>query len=264
MAVSGVDFGRIARLYGKYRPPFPNVLFERLLELGVGQPGQRVLDLGTGVGTFARELAKRSCLVTGLDKNAALIQRAVAESEAEDIDVRYIQAPAEDTGQPDRSFGAVTACGSWQWFEARRVAQEAMRVLKADGMLGLVSYEWVPLQGGVVEATEHMVLQANPSWIGGGCGLHAEWLNELAVVGYQDLETFSFDVEVPFSREAWRGRVRASSGVGASLEPDAVARFDEDLRLLLQDRFPAEPIRVLHRVFATVGRKALDVELSLH
>src|SRR5918996_1531463 len=32
-----------------------------------------------------------------------------------------------------------------------------------------------------------------------------------------------FDLEVPYSHEAWRGRIRASAGVGASLSPEGVA-----------------------------------------
>jgi hypothetical protein len=47
--------------------------------------------------------------------------------------------------------------------------------------------------------------------------------------------------------------VRASAGVGASLSPEAVERFDADLARLLCDRFPGDAVDTPHRVFAVVG-----------
>lgn len=251
-----VDFGRIARVYGRFRPPFPKVLFERLYEVGVGEAGQRILDLGTGTGALARRFAEQSCLVTGLDKSGPLIQQAMRLDEEAGATLRYIQAPAEDTGLPDASFGAVTACQCWDWFDGRRAAREARRVLKPDGSLAIMNYDWVPTPGTVCEATEELIASHNPSWMGaGGTGLHPVWLTDLQGGGFTDLESFSFDVEVPFSREAWRGRVRASAGVAASLDAELVARFDDALRVMIEDRFPAEPLKVLHRIFVAAGRK---------
>jgi SAM-dependent methyltransferase len=179
--------------------------------------------------------------------------------------VRYIQAPAEDTGLSDRAFHVVTCCQSWGWFERARAASEAMRVLRPDGMLALISYDWLPRPGSVCAATEELIASANPAWMqGGGTGLHADWPGDLMGAGFIDIESFSFDVEVPFSREAWRGRARASSGIAASLDAEAVARFDDALRLLLEDRFPAEPVKVMHRIFVCAGRRPAPTEDRAH
>ena len=49
--------------------------------------------------------------------------------------------------------------------------------------------------------------------------------------------------------------LQGSSAYGAaSLSPDAVRRFDAALQELLATRFPLEPLRVPHRVFALIGR----------
>ncbi len=37
-----------------------------------------MLDLGTGTGTIARGLAKRGCVVTGLDPSDAMLEQAKA------------------------------------------------------------------------------------------------------------------------------------------------------------------------------------------
>jgi len=61
----------------------------------------------------------------------------------------------------------------------------------------------------------------------------------------------------------WRGRIRASAGIAASLGPQEVARFDDELREMLASRFPErpfpeDPMRVQHRAFAMVCRVPLD------
>src|SRR5438067_1726011 len=72
---------------------------------------------------------------------------------------------------------------------------------------------------------------------------------------FRDLQSFSYDVDVPNSHEAWRGRSRASAGVGASLSPEKVAVFDAELATLLRERYPQDPLAIPHRVFAIVGSK---------
>ena len=75
----------------------------------------------------------------------------------------------------------------------------------------------------------------------------------MAVAGFGNIETFSFDIDAIYTHEAWRGRIRASAGVAASLAPERVAAFDNDLRAMLSERWPEDPMRVLHRVFAALG-----------
>ena len=71
--------------------------------------------------------------------------------------------------------------------------------------------------------------------------------------GFLGFETFSYDMDIAYSAEAWRGRIRASAGIGASLPPAKVKAFDGALAELLAKKFPVEPLQVPHRVFALVG-----------
>jgi len=73
--------------------------------------------------------------------------------------------------------------------------------------------------------------------------------------GFRGLETFSYDVAVPYTHESWRGRIRASAGVGAALTEERVQAFDKALAALLRERFPADPLAVPPRVWASVARK---------
>ena len=113
------------------------------------------------------------------------------------------------------------------------------------------------LAGNVVAATEALIMQHNPSWsLGGGNGFYPQWLRHLKDAAFVDLETFSFDLDVTYKHDAWRGRIRASAGVAASLDDAQVLAFDNDLKQLLLDAFPADPLEVPHRVFVVLGKTA--------
>ena len=85
--------------------------------------------------------------------------------------------------------------------------------------------------------------------------MYPAWTVEVSDAGFTDLETFSFDMDIPYTHEAWRGRVRASAGVAASLDPDAVKAFDDAHAAMLSTEFPHDPLAVPHRVWALVARR---------
>lgn len=227
------DFGKAAADYGTYRAGFPDKFFERLATYGIGRPGQRVLDLGTGTGTVARGLAGRGCIVTGLDRSADLIEEAKRLDRQAGVTVHYVVAGAEHTGFADDGFDVVTAGQCWHWFDHGSVARGVRRLLVSGGRFVIAQFDWLPHRGN---------------------GSHPDYVRDVAVAGFDDIETFSFDVPVSYSHEAWRGRIRASAGVAASLEPDRVARFDAELAELLTAHFPRQPLQIPHRVSAVVSR----------
>jgi ubiquinone/menaquinone biosynthesis C-methylase UbiE len=251
---SVVDFGKTAADYGRHRAGFPDAFFDRLATLGIIRPGARALDLGTGTGTIARGLALRGCDVIGLDRSAAMMEEAARLDREAGATVRYLIASAEDTGLAARSIDLVTAGQCWHWFDRPRAAAEARRILAPGGRLVIAHFDWIPLPGTLPDATERLIEKHNPKWkLGGGLGIHPWWPRDLAIAGFTGIETFSFDVDSMYTHEAWRGRIRASAGIGASLTSDAVAKFDVELKGLLASQFPVEPIPVLHRVYAVIG-----------
>ena len=252
-----VDFGKTAFDYAKHRAGFPDRFFDRLFKDGLVAEGNRVVDLGTGTGTIARGLAQRSCAVTSVDISAALLGQARELDRNAGVEVRYVEAKAEQTGLPSHAFDAVTAGQCWHWFDRNQAAQEARRLLVPKGRLIIAHFDWLPLPGNVVEATEKLIGAHNPAWHwDGGTGIHSRWFADLSQNGFADIESFSFDVSAPYSREAWLGRIRASAGIAASLPPDAVERFNAEHEEMLARNFPDAVLQIPHRVFAVFGRAA--------
>ena len=248
-----VDFGPTAADYARYRSGFPPEFFTRLAALGVGLPGQRIADLGTGTGVLARELATAGCVVTGVDVAPELLAQARELDAAAGAEVTYRVAPAEETGLPAGAWDVVTAAHCWHWFDAPRAVEEVRRLLVPGGTVVLCSRDYVLEPGNVCAASEDLILAYNPGWpMAGSPGTHDEWAADLD--GFADLTTFTFDVDVSYTHEAWRGRMRSSNGVGATLSAGRVAAFDDDLARLLREKFPEDPLPVPHRVFAMIAR----------
>ena len=251
-----VNFGQTAQDYAKHRAGFPDAFFEKLWESGIGETNQRILDLGTGTGTLVRGFVRRGCEGTALDLSPELVEEAKRLDREAGVSVRYLVSTAESTGLPNGSFDVVSAGQCWHWFDREEASREVLRLLAPGGWLVIAHFDWLPLPGNVVEATEQLIERHNSVWtMGGGTGLYPAWLSDVAIAGFIDIETFSFDVRVPYTHEAWRGRIRASAGVAASLTPDQVQSFDESLEKLLRDHFPEDPLHVPHRVFAVICRK---------
>ena len=255
-----VDFGKTAQDYGRHRADFPDSFFERLFAAGYVRRSDRALDLGTGTGTVARGLARAGCEVTGLDPSTKLTNEARRLDAEAGVTIRYVESRAEETGMPAGSFDVVTAGQCWHWFDRPKAAAEVRSVLKPGGRLIIAHFDWLPLPGNIVDQTEQLIIQHNPPWkvAAGGVGMHPKWAIDVAVAGFREIESFSYDVDVPYIHEAWRGRIRASAGVAASLPPDKVARFDQELEELLKRKFPVESIPVPHRVWALICRSPED------
>lgn len=245
-----IDFGRAAGDYARHRAGFPEAFFERLFADGTVQQGNVVLDLGTGTGTVARGLALRGCEVTALDPSAPLLAQAAELDKAAGVQVKHVRARVENAEFAPASFDVITAGQAWHWFDRPRAAALSRSWLRPGGRLVIAHFDWVPLNGNMVQATERLILAYNPGWtLHSGSGLYPAWLKDAAEAGFVDLQTCSFDLDVPYSHEDWRGRIRASAGIGASLDETRVQRFDAELAALLGAHYPAQPMAVPHRVW---------------
>lgn len=261
------NFGLTAHDYVKYRAGFPNEFFERMFNERIVREGDTLVDLGTGTGTLAREFAARGCKVIGVDISVQLLEQAKDICLQENVEVDFRFAKAEETGLPDAAFNVVSAGQCWHWFDRPQAAREVMRLLKPNGTVLIAHFDWLPLEGNVVDVTEKLIQKYNPEWydlFGNKTGIYPDWFRDLGEAGFKNIRSFSFDLDVPYSADAWRGRIRASSGVGASLSDEEVGRFDAELKDLLagleQTRVQREAeenfiLQIPHRVFVIHAKK---------
>ncbi|KAF2863737.1 hypothetical protein K470DRAFT_254630 [Piedraia hortae CBS 480.64] len=107
--------------------------------------GQRVLDVGCGVGGPAREIAKfTGASIVGLNNNDYQIQRATAYTQREGLAdrVSFVKGDFMQMSFPDNSFDAVYAIEATVHAPSLEgVYSEIFRVLKPGGVFGV--YEWL-------------------------------------------------------------------------------------------------------------------------
>lgn len=248
-----IDWGRTSVDYDRHRPGPPDSFYAKLQALDVGLPDQRILDLGTGTGLVARRFAAQGARVSGIDISREQIEmaRAAAEREGRPIDFRV--APAESIPLADGALDVVTAVQCWWYFDPRSVVAEILRVLTPEGLLGVGYFSFMPRLDPIARASESLVLKYNPDWSG------ADWDGDLPVVpswseaAFELVGFFCYDEQVPFTRESWRGRMRALRGIAASLTEEEVSKFDAEHDELLRDLAPDE-FTVCHRIHAQIFR----------
>lgn len=252
-----IDFGRHSDDYAAYRPGFPASFYHRLDGI-IHLNGLRALDLATGPGTVALELAARGCTVTGIDISAGQIAtaRRVARERKLEARAHFVVAGAEQTGLAANAFDLVTAGQCWHWFDGVAALAEAQRILRPGGVLAIVNYSYLAARSPVARETEELILRFNPTWsMAGSAGMFPELIDEVIHGGFGLIEQFCYDQDETFSHARWRGRIRTCNGVGSGgLAPAEVARFDEALQQLLSVSHP-EPMAVPHRVWCIVARK---------
>jgi ubiquinone/menaquinone biosynthesis C-methylase UbiE len=127
------NFSKQAAIYARYRPSYPQALFDFLFEL-VKQP-LNAWDCATGNGQSAKVLATRFENVFATDISMKQLDHAEA---AENI--HYSVQPADHTQFPDNQFDLVTISQALHWFATQEFYSEVNRVAKNGAILAAWCY----------------------------------------------------------------------------------------------------------------------------
>jgi ubiquinone/menaquinone biosynthesis C-methylase UbiE len=127
------DFGMIAKTVSAAADEF-------IARLNI-PAGARVLDIACGTGNTAIPLARRGCIVTGVDIATNLLEQARARAADEHLAITFDEGDAEALPYSDATFDAVTTMfGAMFAPRPELVASECARVLKPGGLLGMANW----------------------------------------------------------------------------------------------------------------------------
>ncbi|MCB0835655.1 MAG: class I SAM-dependent methyltransferase [Bacteroidetes bacterium] len=133
--------------YAKYRPGYPSMLFEVILDHV--NDFDLAWDCATGNGQAARELAPHFSQVFATDASEKQIANAHPIS-----NVEFLVSPAENTPFQDHSFDLITVAQAAHWFDLSAFYREVKRVMKPGGILAMWTYtlfETVPKINRIIE-----------------------------------------------------------------------------------------------------------------
>lgn len=129
-------FSDKAEKYPKYRPIYPDVVIDKILENLILSNQLVAADIGAGTGISSRLLASKGIKVIAIEPNAAM--REAAENHQ---GVEWKNGTAEATNLPDASVDLITSFQAFHWFKPESTLLEFRRILKSKGRLAIVFQE---------------------------------------------------------------------------------------------------------------------------
>ncbi|WP_170604104.1 class I SAM-dependent methyltransferase [Ruegeria arenilitoris] len=119
------------------------IVGENLAEALDLRPDARVLDVAAGNGNATLAAARRHCNVVSTDYVPSLLRAGSARAEAENADVDFREADAENLPFDAGSFDVVMSTfGVMFTADQEAAAQEMLRVCRRGGKIGLAN--WTP------------------------------------------------------------------------------------------------------------------------
>ena len=133
MAAFKDHFSNQSNEYAKYRPGYPDALFDWLASL---VPETKLAwDVGTGSGQAALGLARHFLHVVASDAAEAQLRKAPAHER-----ITYKVMPAEQSDLQAGSADLVTVAQALHWFDFDRFYAEVRRVLAPGGVIAAWTY----------------------------------------------------------------------------------------------------------------------------
>ncbi|MEM7370777.1 MAG: class I SAM-dependent methyltransferase [Bacteroidota bacterium] len=126
-------FSRQSGLYAKFRPTYPQALYDWLFSLVPARTS--AWDCGTGNGQVAVELAKVFQQVHATDISQKQLDKASPAT-----NITYQLSRSEQSPFSDQQFDLITVGQAFHWFDHAAFFEEAARTLKPNGILAIWGY----------------------------------------------------------------------------------------------------------------------------
>ena len=234
------DWGKTSDDYAKYRDIYPDIFYQKIAERNLCVKGQKILDLGTGTGVLPRNMYHFGADWIGTDISENQIFYAKKMSDERKLNIQYKVTAAEDICFPANTFDVITACQCFWYFDYKRLTPKLANILKTDGKLLLLYMAWLPFEDYIAGKSEKLVLKYSPNWTGAGETKHPISVSNELYNRFEAMYHEEYNIEIPFTRETWHGRMKACRGVGASLSPKEIKLWESEHKKLLENIAPNE------------------------
>jgi len=132
-AILETKFGEANKEYKKYRPTYPDTLFETIME-SVSVPYKKVLDIGAGTGISTRILAEIFEEVIAIEPDERMIS---AGNFGDNVNVIN---ECTENARINETFNLITAGNAFYWMEAELVLPQIHGWLKENGIFAAYRY----------------------------------------------------------------------------------------------------------------------------
>jgi len=131
------SFDAWAGEYDRYRPGYPDELFETIRTRLRLPARPLVVDLGAGTGRASLAMASLGWRVTAVEPGKPMLDQLRASAANNGLIVSTVQASAEETGVAPASADLATAAQSFHWFDKDAALTEMARIVRPGGGIAL-------------------------------------------------------------------------------------------------------------------------------
>ncbi|QMU71662.1 trans-aconitate 2-methyltransferase [Streptacidiphilus sp. P02-A3a] len=147
MSTRALSFGANAEAYERFRPGYPEELFELVLGYA-GRPVRTALEIGAGTGKATRLFAAHGVAVTATEPDAAMLAELRGAVPAK---VTTVRAAFEDL-RPGETYGLVFAAAALHWTRPEGRWSRVAGFLEPEGVFASVGGPLGPADPAVEEA----------------------------------------------------------------------------------------------------------------
>jgi trans-aconitate methyltransferase len=134
-----LQFDATALKYDKYRPRYPDALFDSIVELGELRPMASVIEIGAGTGIATEPLVDRGLQVTAIEPAPATAAIAVERLGGR----AHVVVDRFENWSPGQQVQLVLACNAWHWIDPGAGLPLIRSLLPSGGSLAVVWTETI-------------------------------------------------------------------------------------------------------------------------
>jgi len=239
------NFSGQSAIYAKYRPAYPQALYDFILS-HLANKGA-AWDCGTGNGQAAMELSKVFAKVFATDISQKQIDNAVQRD-----NISYSVQPAEQTDFTDNSFDLVAVAQALHWFRFNDFYAEVKRVTKPGGIFAGWTYSLLRITDEINELIEdHHYNILGGYWDDERKFVDEEYRN--IPFPFEKIPTPSFTIEYNWTVGELEGYLNTWSALQKFITKNNYNPVD-DLLKRIKPRWKQEQMKILFPVHLLLGR----------
>ena len=242
--------------YDRFRPSYPQSLFDYIAQRLSLPPDAQVADLGAGTGKAARAMARRGWRVTAVEPGEGMLEVLRARAQADGLPIDARLAGAEDTGLADASFDLITVAQAFHWFDKPRAVPEMARIVRPAGGVAVFwnarADDRSPFLAAYTELMAGFIPEEHVDRRERGRSYTAR--ADLSQGGLFEVdERVELDHSLEMDAERFIGYVFTASYTQLFIDEEAQERLRADLVALIHDHFGDGPMVVPYDIDLYVG-----------
>jgi ubiquinone/menaquinone biosynthesis C-methylase UbiE len=246
--------------YARYRLPFPDPLIRRVAALAGLQPGDAVLDLGTGPGTLAVPFARLGLGVTAMDPEPDMLAAAKAAAQEAGVTLNLRPGSSYDLTPQMGPFKLVTIGRAFHWMDRAATLEMLDRIVAPDGGIAFFHDAHPPLpENGwfktLVNVADKYGRAAAAHVRERREGGHRRYESYLFASAFTRLEGLSMTIRHPLTEDAIVGRAYSMSPTAPEKLGALKEVFERDLRAALRETAPDGSFIEIAELVALLARR---------